>query len=1097
MGNENSVNDLNFIKSKIMKLVDNGHFDLASKLLKSAEELFKDNLELLSIKAVILILQGKILDAENLLRKGLKANPFAGDLLYNLAYIYEQKGELQTAYDLYIDAKKLIYDDSSDTDEALNRINKKVPGIKTRKRIAFFVKSGMDSFLADIIKGISSDYITKKIIVRNTAQIDSGMKWADICWFEWCDELLIYGSNLNISKEKKIICRLHRYEVFTEQPSKVNWSHVDKLLIVTDHLKNLLKVSVPEIESYTSIETFKNGVDLNRFKLEKREKGFNIAYIGYIHMRKNPVLLLQILKSLSEKDSKYKLFIAGKFQDSLAKLYFQYQITEMKLENNVFFEGWQSDINQWLKNKNYVLSTSIHESFGYGIAEAMTRGIKPIIHNFPFAKEIWPEKYMFNTVQEAVDLITEIDYNSKEYRRYIEDHYSMERQLEGIKDILDKVEKMPLNKNVQFDYAGYWNLRLGKKFDIESVGYIGLGEIYNEKLYKTRIKMLDFLVENIFSKLECMKILELGPGIGVFTEYFFSKGVSEYSAVDISTAAVEKLSEKYGGYKFIEGDISDHMVYDACKKYDLVFGADVLLHLTDEEKYRQALKNVESILEDDGTIILYDPITLTGTASNSPHVVIRDYSYVNDLLKEINLEIALILPVSFFMNYPFDSKLLGDAGNNVFKIFDNILKIFTNPDIDNHTKEIMGNYLYVLDKLCLVKHRKGLSEKILVIKRKDSKGEGFEFSINDVWSRDEIRNEYYKSLKTMESCLELFNNDALINISRDIYSLLRDPLSINEVYNTLNNFPLYSPEHLNMYDMKTAKLLIGKRERLTGSTEVIEYILRNEKGRQLIITGVLYEGSSGKITYPDYVAKSDKLDDIHVVTNKIIYSLNIVYEGNMGSFILDEGIRKDVSENRLAYIWERGIPGTQFMPTLGYIGIINRYKFAARFIDMKKTVLDAASGYGYGTSYLSHYCQLIYGLDLAESNILFGESSFYNENLRWVKGDVADLPFDEDYFDTYISFETLEHLTANKVKKYLEESKRVLKKNGTFLLSTPNKNVRKEVNNPFHVKEYTYGGIDGILKEHFSSVHYYSVVGYEVTDGIEPGACDIIAVCRG
>lgn len=91
---------------------------------------------------------------------------------------------------------------------------------------------------------------------------------------------------------------------------------------------------------------------------------------------------LQIMYELVKRDNRYKLYIAGKFQDDMLKMYWYYQVKEMKLDNNIIFDGWQSDIEEWLENKNYILSTSIHESFGYGIAEAMASGIKPVIHNF-------------------------------------------------------------------------------------------------------------------------------------------------------------------------------------------------------------------------------------------------------------------------------------------------------------------------------------------------------------------------------------------------------------------------------------------------------------------------------------------------------------------------------------------------------------------------------------------------------------------------------------------------------------------------------------------------------------------------------------------
>lgn len=305
--------------------------------------------------------------------------------------------------------------------------------IHEKKKMVFFVKQGMDSFLGGIITGLSEEYETRKVIVTDYEQIDKGMQWADICWFEWCDELVIYGSRLPMAKDKKIICRLHRYESLTGYPAQVDWEKVDKLIIVTKHLAKFLQAQIPDISKKVDIVTINNGVDLDKYEFKERKTGFNIAYVGYIHSRKNPVLLLQIMNVLVKNDNRYKLYIAGEFQEPLIELYWNDQINKMNLNDNVIFQGWQNDIGSWLEDKNYILSASIHESFGYGIAESMSRGIKPVIHNFLFANEIWNEKFMFNAIDEAVKMITEGNYNSKEYRSFIENNYSLDNQLRKIK----------------------------------------------------------------------------------------------------------------------------------------------------------------------------------------------------------------------------------------------------------------------------------------------------------------------------------------------------------------------------------------------------------------------------------------------------------------------------------------------------------------------------------------------------------------------------------------------------------------------------------------------------------------------------------------
>ena len=97
---------------------------------------------------------------------------------------------------------------------------------------------------------------------------------------------------------------------------------------------------------------------------------------------KGPMLLLQAFKALIDKDSRYKLFIAGTFQDARYQLYFKQMIDELRLTDSVQFDGWQDDMNQYLEDKHYLICTSLLESQHMSAMEAMAKGIKPLIHNF-------------------------------------------------------------------------------------------------------------------------------------------------------------------------------------------------------------------------------------------------------------------------------------------------------------------------------------------------------------------------------------------------------------------------------------------------------------------------------------------------------------------------------------------------------------------------------------------------------------------------------------------------------------------------------------------------------------------------------------------
>ncbi|MBW9158427.1 glycosyltransferase [Clostridium tagluense] len=302
-----------------------------------------------------------------------------------------------------------------------------------KKNIVFFVKQGLDSFLEDIIMGLSSEYETKKIIVTDFKQIDEEMKWADICWFEWCDELISYGSKLNIAKEKKIICRIHSYEAFTDYPANVAWENVDKIIFVAEHIKNFV------IENFSIDEekaiVISNGIDEEKWTFTERRPGFNIAYVGYINYKKGPMLLLHAFKSIYDRNNQYKLFIAGKFQDHRDVLYFNQMIKEFGLEENAIYEGWQDNLDKWLEDKNYILCTSILESQNMSVMQAMVKGIKPIIHNFVGARNIYPKSLVWNTINEAAHMITDNEYNSKEYCSFVLNGFELHHQIEKLKSV--------------------------------------------------------------------------------------------------------------------------------------------------------------------------------------------------------------------------------------------------------------------------------------------------------------------------------------------------------------------------------------------------------------------------------------------------------------------------------------------------------------------------------------------------------------------------------------------------------------------------------------------------------------------------------------
>jgi pentatricopeptide repeat protein len=326
-----------------------------------------------------------------------------------------------------------------------------------RPKIAFFCGlKGDTKFLNDIYSFTEHRFNVRFFEGQDVNQMYELMKWSDVSWFEWCTNMAIEASRL--PKVCRNIIRLHRFEAYGQWPSQIQWENIDTLITVgNSFVEEALLKQVPDVRNRTQLITIPNGVNLDRFEFIDRPRGKNIATVGYLNMRKNPMFLLQCMQKLHYIDPEYKLFFAGNFQDPMLEQYVRHAVRALQLTDAVFFEGWQVDVNTWLKDKHYIVSCSIGESQGMGLLEAMACGLKPVIHNFPGSDQIFPSEFLFNIAEEFCEQICSPSYEPWKYRRFVEDNYSLKEQLTKINNIFSQFEAemnsqqagTPFNNNLQ------------------------------------------------------------------------------------------------------------------------------------------------------------------------------------------------------------------------------------------------------------------------------------------------------------------------------------------------------------------------------------------------------------------------------------------------------------------------------------------------------------------------------------------------------------------------------------------------------------------------------------------------------------------------
>ena len=172
---------------------------------------------------------------------------------------------------------------------------------------------------------------------------------------------------------------------------------------------------------------------------------------------------------------------------------------------------------------------------------------------------------------------------------------------------------------------------------------------------------------------------------------------------------------------------------------------------------------------------------------------------------------------------------------------------------------------------------------------------------------------------------------------------------------------------------------------------------------------------------------------------------------------------------------ERIVPGTDLFQA-GFAIHISRYEFARKIISshgIKGKLLDVGCGTGYGTSFLCDYLPLkVTGIDNNDGAIKFAKKNYARKRLMFKKMDAQELKFPKNFFDSVISLELIEHL--EKPEKLLRGVRKILRKNGVFVVSTPNKKAElgksKKQKNPYHAFEFDQEEFEKILSHHFSEV---------------------------
>lgn len=206
---------------------------------------------------------------------------------------------------------------------------------------------------------------------------------------------------------------------------------------------------------------------------------------------------------------------------------------------------------------------------------------------------------------------------------------------------------------MSFDAKQYWDERLSKHYDLVGVGDISLTMNYNIWSYKITKAVLKRLFTK-YSTSQKLDVLDIGSGTGFVIDIWkeFPKNIH---GIDISSTAVNLLTQKYPDCKFYEIDAGKEPMPFADNQMEVVTASSVLYHLVEDDALDMLLSSVHRVLRKDGYFIFSDNFMHQSNLSIT-HQKCRTLESYENALKKNGFEIVDRVANYYLFNDPIDAK---------------------------------------------------------------------------------------------------------------------------------------------------------------------------------------------------------------------------------------------------------------------------------------------------------------------------------------------------------------------------------------------------------------------------------------------------------
>lgn len=216
----------------------------------------------------------------------------------------------------------------------------------------------------------------------------------DVVFFEWAGYLL--GEASRLPKSGRLVARMHSVEL-TTGVEQIRWSSVEHLIVLNSALLYRLQALIPSLPPVTVIA---NGVDLQRFRFQPRDFRYRLGIVCSLLPIKRIYEVVLNVYELRQAGYPFTLRVAGSPGDGESRRYawaLESLAQKLNLRDIVRFDGFVTDIPEWLADVDVFISNSYWEGQQVALLEAMAAGCYCLGHCWDGIEEVLPPDHIYTT----------------------------------------------------------------------------------------------------------------------------------------------------------------------------------------------------------------------------------------------------------------------------------------------------------------------------------------------------------------------------------------------------------------------------------------------------------------------------------------------------------------------------------------------------------------------------------------------------------------------------------------------------------------------------------------------------------------------------